>query len=198
MPGVYIPGEMDLAGTIVGVVERDQIIDGTSIAADDILIGLSSSGLHTNGFSLVRSIFGPETYGLFEAELDCTLGEALVEPHKSYLPQIKAMLGQCEIKGLAHITGGGFVDNIPRVLPDGLGAIIDRSTWSVPPLFSLIESQGAVDHDEMYRVFNMGMGMIVIVDPNDADAALAAAGKGAALIGHVVTQNQDAKRVILL
>jgi len=198
MPGVYMPGEMDLAGTIVGVVERDQIIDGSRITEGHVMIGLPSSGLHTNGFSLVRSIFGPETYGLFEAELGCTLGKALVEPHKSYLPQVKMILNQCEIKGLAHITGGGFVDNIPRILPDGLGAIIDRSTWSVPPLFSLIESQGAVDHDEMYRVFNMGMGMIVIVDPVDADAALAAADKGAVLIGRAVAQNQDTKRVILL
>jgi len=198
MPGVYMPGEMDLAGTIVGVVERDQIIDGSRISEGNVMIGLPSSGLHTNGFSLVRSIFGPETFGLFETELGCTLGQALVEPHRSYLPHVQTMLNQCEIKGLVHITGGGFVDNIPRILPDGLGAIVDRSTWSVPPLFSLIESQGAVDHDEMYRVFNMGMGMIVIVDPADADAALAAAGEGAALIGRVVIQNQDVERVTLL
>jgi len=175
MPGVYAPGQMDVAGTIVGVVERDEIIDGTTISAGDVLIGLPSSGLHTNGYSLVRRIFPPEQYARYTELLGCTLGEALVAPHRSYLPHVRAIRAVVPIKGLAHITGGGYVDNIPRILPNGLGARVDRRAWDTPPLFSLIEREGRVDHDEMYRVYNMGMGMVVVVAPEGVDGALRAA-----------------------
>jgi len=193
MPDVYAPGELDLAGTIVGVVERDGIIDGSAIVPGDVLLGLPSSGLHTNGFSLVRRIFRREEYAHHRADLGCTLGEALVEPHRSYLPHYRAMRGAGRVKGLAHLTGGGFVDNIPRILPEGTGALVNRAAWPTPPLFSLIERRGAVDHDEMYHVFNMGIGMVVVVDRGDAAAMVAAAPGGACVIGEVVSHSDGAR-----
>jgi len=188
MPGVYAADKMDVVGTIIGVVERDQIIDGVSIVPGDILVGLPSSGLHTNGFSLVRRIFGPESYSRYRELLGRTLGEALVEPHRSYLPQVRAIRQVAEIKGLAHLTGGGFVENIPRILPAGTAAVVNRSAWEAPPLFRLIERQGQVDHDEMYRVFNMGVGMVVIVAPGEVDRVLCAVSHQADVIGEVVEQ----------
>ena len=191
MPGVYIEGEMDLAGTIVGVVERSKIIDGSAIVPGDVLLGLPSSGLHTNGFSLVRSIFAPDSWHKQSAELGGTLGEALVKPHRSYLPPIRQLQERVTIKGLAHITGGGFVDNIPRILPKGTAVVLDRSAWQVPALFELIEREGQIEHDEMYRVFNMGMGMVVVLSADDVAAALGALGE-ARVIGHVVArEGQD-------
>jgi len=196
MPGVYAPGKLDVVGTIVGLVERDQIIDGSTICPDDVLIGLPSSGLHTNGYSLVRAIWTPERYDRHVAALGRTLGEALVEPHRSYLPAVRAIRQVVPIKGLAHITGGGFPDNLPRILPEDVAVVLERNAWEVPPLFQLIEREGNVDHDEMYRVFNMGMGMVVFVAPDQADAALAAAGAGARIIGRAVAQTGD-QRVTL-
>jgi len=196
MPGVYAPGQMDVAGTIVGVVERDEIIDGSSIMVGDMLIGLPSSGLHTNGFSLVRSIVSPDAYGKYEATLGRPLGEALVEPHRSYLPQIRDLKKIVRVKGMAHITGGGFVDNIPRVLPDGIGAVVDRSAWEVPALFQLLERIGRLDRDEMYRVFNMGVGMVVFVASEQVDAALAALPDGAVVMGQTMAY-VDGPRVTL-
>ena len=188
MPGVYAADKMDVVGTIIGLVERDQIIDGSSIVPGDILVGLPSSGLHTNGFSLVRRIFGPESYPRYKELLGRTLGEALVEPHRSYLPQVRAIRQVAQIKGLAHLTGGGFVENIPRILPAGAAAVVNRSAWEAPPLFQLIERQGQVDHDEMYRVFNMGVGMVVIVAPGEVDRVLCAVSRQADVIGEVVEQ----------
>jgi phosphoribosylformylglycinamidine cyclo-ligase len=188
MPGVYAADKMDVVGTIIGLVERDQIIDGVSIVPGDILVGLPSSGLHTNGFSLVRRIFGPESYPRYRELLGRTLGEALVEPHRSYLPQVRAIRQVAQIKGLAHLTGGGFVENIPRILPAGTAAVVNRSAWEAPPLFRLIERQGQVDHDEMYRVFNMGVGMVVIVAPGEVDRVLCAVSHQADVIGEVVEQ----------
>ena len=185
MPGVYVAGELDLAGTIVGVVERDRIIDGTRIAPGDLCIGLPSSGLHTNGFSLVRSIFAPDEYGKYADALGQPLGRALVAPHRSYLPHVRALRGAGDVKGLAHITGGGFVDNLPRILPEGVCAVVDRDAWAVPPLFQLIRERGGVGRDEMYRVFNMGMGMVVVASDEDAQAMLAAV-EGALIIGEIV------------
>lgn len=196
MPGVYAPGQMDVAGTIVGVVEREEIIDGSTIVPGDVLVGLPSSGLHTNGFSLVRRIFLPETFGQYTAELGRTLGEALVEPHRSYLPHIRAIRPIARIKGLVHITGGGFVDNIPRILPEDVGCVVNRAAWEVPPLFRLIERVGQVERDEMYRVFNMGIGMIVFVSPGEADAVIRAVGGEAYLIGQVVPRQAE-ERVVL-
>jgi phosphoribosylformylglycinamidine cyclo-ligase len=171
MPGVYCEGQMDLVGTIIGVVERDEIIDGGGIAAGDLLYGLPSSGLHTNGFSLVRRVFPKERWPRHEPELGTTLGEALAVPHRSYLSAYRALKGAVDIKGMAHITGGGFPDNLPRVLPDGLRALVRRDAWEVPPLFKLIEHEGGVDRDEMYRVFNMGMGLVFVLSPNDGAKA---------------------------
>jgi len=196
MPDVYAPGELDLAGTIIGVVEREGVIDGSTISAGDVLIGLPSSGLHTNGFSLVRRLFAGEEYARHQPELGCTLGEALVEPHRSYLPHVRAMRAAGSVKGLAHITGGGFVDNIPRILPEGLGAVIDRSAWPVPPLFALIARRGAVGRDEMYRVFNMGIGMVAVVSPREVQQVLAAVPDGAWVIGEVISHATD-PRVVL-
>ncbi len=188
MPGVYAPGEMDLAGTIVGVVEREAIIDGSAIAPGDVLIGLPSSGLHTNGFSLVRRVFPPASYGAHADELGRPLGEALVEPHRSYLAHVRAVREAVTIKGLAHLTGGAFVDNIPRILPDEVAVVVRRDAWETPPLFRLIEREGGIGHDEMYRVFNMGIGMVVVVDPCDVDDALDAVGREACVFGEVVAR----------
>ena len=196
MPGVYAPGELDLVGTIVGCVERGEIIDGTGIATGDLLLGLPSSGLHTNGFSLVRRIFPPETFAMYAEVLGCTLGEALVEPHCSYLAPVRAIRHAVLIKGMAHITGGGFVDNIPRVLPKGLVAVINRQAWQVPALFRLIECEGQVANDEMYRVFNMGIGLVIAVAPQDAAAAIRASADQAIIIGRVTTQ-ESTERVLL-
>lgn len=196
LPGVYAPGELDLVGAIVGCVERDEVIDGSAIAPGDVLIGLPSSGLHTNGFSLVRRIFTKEDYRRHHDALGRTLGEALLEPHRSYLPHYRAMRVAGRIKGMAHLTGGGFVDNIPRILPEGVGAAVDRSAWDVPPLFGLIEREGRVDPGEMYRVFNMGIGMVVVVAPEDVDAMLDAAPCDAYIIGEA-TAHADGPRVVL-
>ena len=196
LPGVYAPGQLDLVGAIVGLVERDEIIDGSSIIPGDVLIGLPSSGLHTNGFSLVRSIFGRESYDKYEDVLGRPLGEALVEAHRSYLPHVRAIRRVATIKGLAHITGGGFVDNIPRILPANIGAVVHRGAWPVPPLFQLIENEGKVDRDEMYRVFNMGTGMVVIVALTEVDAVLDAVDGDAYVMG-VVVRRRVGERVDL-
>ena len=205
MPDVYAEGQLDLAGTIVGLVEREAIIDGTSIAPGDLLIGLPSSGLHTNGFSLVRRIYGPEAYSRYGDVLGRTLGEALVEPHRSYLRVVRALREAVRIKGLSHLTGGAFVDNIPRILPADCGVIVDRSAWQVPSLFDLIEQAGRIDHDEMYRVFNMGIGMVVVVAAEDLDRAMTianrvmtGAGQGeCSVIGEVVAP-KTGQRVYLM
>ncbi len=193
MPGVYAPGQMDIAGTIIGVVERDAIIDGSRIAPGDRLIGLRSHGLHTNGFSLVRSLFGPETYGQHADLLGRSLGEALAEPHRSYLPLVRAIRPVADIKGLAHLTGGAFLDNIPRILPKGVGAVVDTGAWQVPPLFRLIQETGAIGRDEMHRVFNMGIGMVVIVAPGDVAAVQAALDEPAPVIGEIVAHTEGAR-----
>jgi len=196
MPDVYAPGELDLAGTIVGCVECEQIIDGSSIVPGDVLIGLPSSGLHTNGFTLVRRIFESADYDCYDDILGRPLGEALLEPHRSYLPHYRAMAEVGRIKGMAHITGGGFVDNIPRILPEGTGVVVNRGSWAVPPLFELIEQRGEVDHDEMYHVLNMGVGMVVIVGQQDVAPMVAGVPGGAYVIGEVIRRS-DEPRVIL-
>ena len=187
MPGVYAPGQLDLVGTIVGLVDRAEIIDGSTIVPGDVLVGLPSAGLHTNGFSLVRSVFTRADYEQHTQILGRPLGEALVEPHLSYLPHVRALRQVVTIKGLVHITGGGFVDNIPRILPRGTRVTVDRAAWQVPPLFQLIERVGAVDHDEMYRVFNMGIGMIAIVSADEVGAVVDAMGGQASPIGEVAS-----------
>ncbi len=174
MPGIYQGENYDLVGFIVGAVEKDRIINGSSIAAGDLVLGMPSSGLHTNGYSLVRKVFNiaadPAPLHKHYPELGRTLGEELLEPHRCYYHEIRPLLHL--IKGLAHITGGGFEGNIPRVLPRGLAVQIDRSTWQVPPIFRLVQELGNVSDAEMYRVFNMGIGMAVICSPEHAQELL--------------------------
>ena len=192
MPGFYADGEYDVAGFIVGAVARDRLIDGRSIRPGDVLIGLASSGLHTNGYSLARRI-------AFEAaslrpdsvvpELKTTIGEALLVPHRSYLPVIRPLLGTGLIKGMAHITGGGITENLPRILPDGMHAAVRRGAWVVPPIFAWLEATGGVPETDMLRTFNMGIGLILACADQHAErllAALGAAGEsGAAIIGEI-------------
>ena len=162
MPGVYQPNEFDVAGTIIGVLERDEILPRKNLQAGDVLIGFTSNGPHTNGYSLIRKVFADTALDTFFAELDCSLGEALLKPHRSYLSILHPILSH--IKALAHITGGGFMENIPRVLPEDLNAEIQLGSWPVPTLWKLIKQTGEIETHEMYRIFNMGIGMIAIVD----------------------------------
>ncbi|MEI6647028.1 MAG: phosphoribosylformylglycinamidine cyclo-ligase [bacterium] len=172
MPGLYSLGEYDLVGTIVGVVEKRKVITGKAIKPGDVMIGLPSGGLQTNGYSLARKVIFDQC-GLMHQDLipgtRTTVTEALLAVHRSFLKPISALLAKhISIRGMAHITGGGFIDNIPRVLPDKCNAMVDRASWTPPMVFNFIERQGKVDRDEMYRVFNMGIGYIVIVRPTDA------------------------------
>jgi phosphoribosylformylglycinamidine cyclo-ligase len=193
MPGFYADGEYDLAGFIVGAVPRNRLIDGRTIAPGDALIGVPSSGLHTNGYSLARRIVF-EVAGLrpdsHVAELGTTVGAALLEPHRSYLSLVRPLLPSGLIKGMAHITGGGITDNLPRILPPGTGAVVDRAAWEVPALFRWLQRTGNVPDDDMFRTFNMGIGLIVVCANHDADrivADLADAGEPQARrIGRVV------------
>jgi phosphoribosylformylglycinamidine cyclo-ligase len=176
MPGFYQPGEYDVSGTIVGVVEKSRMLDGKAIRAGDAVIGLASSGLHTNGYSLARQIFFDQM-GLKPTsrvpELGNTIGDELLKVHVSYGPLIQKLLKKFNasptIRGIAHITGGGFVDNIPRVLPKNCDVLIRKGTWDVPPIFELIRANGGVPEDELYQVFNMGIGMVIIVAADKAD-----------------------------
>ena len=188
MPGLYSGEDYDLAGFIIGVVEKEKIIRGITIKAGDAVIGLPSSGLHTNGYSLVRKVFKAGDFKKHFSELGRTLGEELLEPHRCYYHQLKPLLPQ--IKGMAHITGGGLVDNIPRVLPEGLGVRLNQESWTVPPVFRLIQDRGNVDAAEMYRVFNMGVGMAIACAPDDVSGLI---GKlpGAKVIGEVVKQGSS-------
>ncbi|MBQ9430318.1 MAG: phosphoribosylformylglycinamidine cyclo-ligase [Kiritimatiellae bacterium] len=175
MPGLYPTGEYDLVGTIVGVVSRKKVITGENIAPGDVIIGLPSGGLQTNGFSLARKVLFDQC-GLTPQDVlpgtRLTVSSLLLAVHKSFLRPVMALMKSVQIQGMAHITGGGFVDNIPRVLPENCTAVIDRTTWKVPRIFTFIERQGHVDRDEMYRVFNMGIGFVIIVREKDAAAAM--------------------------
>lgn len=176
MPGMYAEDEYDLAGFAVGVAERSNIVDGSAITTGDVLIGLPSSGVHSNGFSLVRkALFEEAGYDVNTKleELDGkTLGEVLLEPTRIYVKALKPLFAKHLIKGVAHITGGGFIENIPRMYTDGLAAKIDTSSWNVPPIFDVIEKAGNVNHAEMFNVFNMGIGMVLAVDESKAEEAL--------------------------
>jgi len=182
MPGLYPPGEYDLVGTIIGVVPRKAIITGETIRPGDVLIGLKSSGLHTNGFSLARKIIFEQEKLKINDSLPgtgrvvgtaCRVGAALLAVHTSYLHPVQRLMKRVTIRGMAHITGGGFYDNVPRILPKSVDAVFDRSAWGVPPLFRFIQERGGVARDEMYRVFNMGIGMVIIVRPADLAKAMA-------------------------
>lgn len=195
MPGMYSGEDYDLVGMIVGAVEKDNIIQGEKIAIGDVIIGLPSSGLHTNGYSLARKVFGEtrKELAVFYPELGKTLGEALLAPHRSYYRPLKPLL-PC-IRGMAHITGGGLVDNVPRVLPEGLSARFNSKSWEVPPIFRLIQKKGNVDRDEMFRVFNMGIGMAVVCTPDDV-VKFTTQLPEAKVIGEVVKQKGGARVII--
>jgi phosphoribosylformylglycinamidine cyclo-ligase len=176
MPGFYADGEYDLAGFIVGVVDRPALLTGSEITEGDVLIGLPSSGLHTNGYSLARHIVFDALkleVDSYVGELGCTVGEALLEPHRSYLPAIRPLLGGRRIKGMAHITGGGITENLPRILPQGTAAEVDLSTWERPRVFDWLQRSGQVPFDDMLRTFNMGIGLILVTAPADAGPLVA-------------------------
>ena len=205
MPGFYQPGEYDVSGTIIGVVEKSKILDGRTIRPGDAIIGFASTGLHTNGYSLARKIFfeqlkwKPRTY---VPELRNTLGNELLKIHVSYGPLVLSLLRRFNarpvIGGLAHITGGGFVDNIPRVLPKNCDVIIRKGSWPLPPIFRLLQHHGRIPEAELYQVFNMGIGMTAIVRPNRAHEILEfirARSQSAWLIGEV-RQGRGRVRVV--
>jgi phosphoribosylformylglycinamidine cyclo-ligase len=189
MPDMYAEGEYDLAGFAVGAVEKSRIIDGRSISAGDVLLGLASSGAHSNGYSLVRRILErarPDLQADFHGR---PLAEALLEPTRIYVKPLLALMQTIAVKGLAHITGGGLVDNVPRVLPSGCDALIRKSSWPQPPLFAWLQREGNVEEAEMFRVFNCGIGMVIVVAPEHADTAigqLTAAGEQVFRIGEIV------------
>lgn len=173
LPGFYADGEYDMAGTIVGAVERRKIIDGRTIRRGDVLIGLYSSGLHTNGYSLARKVL-LDKYRLDQEipELGCTIGEELLKIHKSYLKPVSAVLDRVVVKGISHITGGGIFENTERILPKRSWIKLDWASWEMPPIFEMIQHVGNVPYDDMIRTFNLGVGMILIVDRKDADRAM--------------------------
>ncbi len=187
MPDIYTGKDYDLVGFIIGVVEKKKIIMGKTIAVGDTIIGLPSSGLHTNGYSLVRKLFGetPSALNTHYPQLGRILGEELLEPHRCYYHQLKPLLPV--IKGMAHITGGGLMGNVPRILPQGIAAQFHTRAWAIPPIFQLIQQRGNVDQNEMYRVFNMGIGMVVICSPDDAEQMTKTLPE-AKIVGEVVEQ----------
>jgi phosphoribosylformylglycinamidine cyclo-ligase len=192
MPGFYADGEYDLAGTIIGAVSREKIITGEHVQIGDVLVGLPSNGLHTNGYSLARKLlfevakYGPDQY---VNELKDKTGAALMRTHRSYLSVIKKLTGAEVVSGMAHITGGGITDNLPRILPKGMGALVDLASWQVPPLFEHLQQLGAVEQDEMLRTFNMGIGLIAVIPAEKikkAKAILNRANERHCIIGRVV------------
>jgi phosphoribosylformylglycinamidine cyclo-ligase len=197
MPGIYSQGNYDLVGFIVGVVEKKNILDNSSIAPHDVILGLPSSGLHTNGYSLVRKIFGidanPSCLNKFYPELGRSLGEELLQVHRCYYPQLKPVLPL--IKGIAHITGGGFVGNIPRILPEGVAAHIKKRSWDILPIFKLIQKEGDIKETEMYQVFNMGIGITIVCSPRQV-AKIVSILPQAKVIGGII-KREDEERVIL-
>ena len=195
MPGIYAADDYDLAGFIIGAVEKENIIDGSTISAGDAILGLPSSGLHTNGYSLARKIFG-ETASVLNKhylELGKTIGEALLEPHRSYYRMLKPVLPV--IKGMAHITGGGLIGNVPRILPEGLSAQFHSKSWSILPIFQLIQDKGKVSTQEMYRVFNMGIGMVLICSADKVER-LTKQIPEARIIGDIINQTGKTRVVI--
>jgi phosphoribosylformylglycinamidine cyclo-ligase len=197
MPGIYHGDDYDLVGSIIGVVEKKNVLPRSDINLDDVLVGLPSSGLHTNGYSLVRSVFdldrNPDIINVSYPEVGRSLGDVLLEPHRCYYPQLKPFLSA--VKGLAHITGGGILGNLIRILPDGFGAEINKSTWRNPPIFSLIQNQGKIEETEMYRVFNMGIGMIVVCTFVEANKLMASL-PGSNIIGKVIKTSKTERILI--
>lgn len=171
MPGVYAPGEFDLVGTIVGVVERERMLPLPTVAVGDVALGLPSSGPHTNGYSLIRQALGDTPLDTVVEGVGA-LSDALLAPHRSYLSAVRELRRRVTVKALAHLTGGGFIENVPRILPAGASLRLATGSWPVPPLFGYVQQRGQIDRREMYRVFNMGVGMVVIVSAAEAELAL--------------------------
>ena len=176
MPGMYAPEDYDIAGFTVGAVEKDDLIDGSKVAEGDVLVGIPSTGVHSNGFSLVRKIVkdaGLDLRAKYEETGDLTLGEMLLTPTKIYVRPVLALMKEVDVHGVAHITGGGFDENIPRILGDGLGVEVKEGSWEILPVFRLLEKYGRVPHREMFNIFNMGIGMVLAVSASDADKTIA-------------------------
>jgi len=192
MPGVYLPGEIDVVGTIVGVVERGKLITGSRIQTGDAIIGLASSGLHTNGYSLARQALADLDWAAPHPGLGVSIGEALLKVHLSYLGAIdKLWAAGVDIRGMAHLTGGGFIDNPPRVFPEGVGAVIHQGSWPVLPIFDLIQELGKVGNEEMFRVFNMGLGMLVVIPAEQVQIALEALPYASYQVGEIVEGKKE-------
>ncbi|MGH8619961.1 MAG: phosphoribosylformylglycinamidine cyclo-ligase [Burkholderiales bacterium] len=201
MPDMYPPGEYDLAGFAVGVVEKSRILDGKSIAAGDVVLGLASSGAHSNGYSLIRRILARAKPDLAADFHGRPLRDAILAPTRIYVKPLLKLLAAVPVKGLAHITGGGLVDNVPRILPDGVTAELKRAAWPRLPLFDWLQREGNVDDAEMHRVFNCGIGMVLVVAAGDADAALkllAAEGEQAYRIGTIRARRGDEAQTIVV
>ena len=191
MPGMYEGGDYDIAGFTCGVVEKSQLIDGSKVKVGDVLVGIASSGVHSNGFSLVRKVVSDNNLDLnaeYEELNGAKLGETLLTPTKIYVRQVLEVIRNCDVHGICHITGGGFDENIPRVLHEGQGLEITEGTWEILPVFRLLEKYGKVPHREMFNIFNMGVGMVIVLDESEAAKAveiLTAAGDKASVIGRV-------------
>ena len=192
MPGMYAEDDYDIAGFTVGAVEKDKLIDCSKVAPGDVLIGIASSGVHSNGFSLVRKIIYDDHLDLnakYEETGDKTLGEVLLTPTKIYVKPILEVLKNADVHGIAHITGGGFDENIPRILPEGCGVVVNEGSWEIPGIFKLLEKYGNVPHREMFNIFNMGIGMVLAVDAHDVATVmkiLTEWNEKASVIGHVI------------
>ena len=203
MPGFYPEGEYDLAGFCVGMVDRAQVINGSNIRKGDTLIGLASTGVHSNGFSLVRRLLINDKTDLSAPVEDlggCSLADELLRPTRIYVRTVKELISRFTIKGIAHITGGGFIENIPRILPDGLTARIDRGSWPVQPIFKMMQRISGMKDEQIYNTFNMGIGMVMAVDSEEADAVVCAAnslGENAFVIGEVIESEDGGKGVKL-
>ena len=192
MPGMYGDGEYDIAGFTCGVVERERLIDGSKVKVGDVLVGIASTGVHSNGFSLVRKIVEDNGFDLHvpHADLgDKPLGEVLLTPTRIYVKQVLDVIRNCDVHGISHITGGGFDENIPRIVNDGQGIEIDEGTWEILPVFRFLEKYGKIAHREMFNIFNMGIGMVIALDAAEAQKAidiLASHGERASVIGRIV------------
>jgi phosphoribosylformylglycinamidine cyclo-ligase len=200
MPGMYAEGEYDLAGFAVGVVEKDNIIDGRTIVRGDVVLGLASSGTHSNGYSLIRKIIERANADLAADFTGRPLGDVLLTPTRIYVKPLLKLVQGLQVKGMAHITGGGLLENVPRVLPSSVTAVLDKSAWTMPPLFRWLQAQGSVAEQEMYRVFNCGIGMVVIVageDGQDALKLLGDAGETAWHIGDIRERTSGAAQTIV-
>ena len=191
MPGMYADGEYDIAGFTVGAVEKSQLIDGSKVRVGDVLVGIASSGVHSNGFSLVRKIVDDNGFDLHRSYPELSnklLGEVLLTPTRIYVKQVLEVVRRCDVHGISHITGGGFDENIPRILREGQGIEIDEGTWEILPVFRFLEKYGRVPHREMFNIFNMGIGMVIALDAAEAQQAidlLTAAGERASVIGRI-------------